>query len=101
MEVGQSLSDSSPGELELFIPVCASLVSSKRREYRRGPSHKGTALCTGAFRSVRYSLAPQRRAAYPARPARPLPKRRTDPGSGTNSSASHGSRQTSPKVAGA
>ena len=62
-------------------------------------AQKQAALSIARTRSCDQSLALQRRVAYPARPARPLPSSTIEAGSGTKSS-SHGSRQIMPKLGG-
>jgi hypothetical protein len=62
-------------------------------------AHKEAALSIARTRSGDQSLALQRRVAYPARPASPLPSSINVPGSGTKST-SHGSRQIIPKLGG-
>jgi hypothetical protein len=54
---------------------------------REGPSHWDGPLCLKLLMGD-YRLLLQRRVAYPASPARPLPSRAMVPGSGTNSSSS-------------
>jgi hypothetical protein len=62
--------------------------AEKGRPQRDGPSV--------ATLDEAYFLGLQRRPAYPAKPMRPLPKRSTEPGSGTNSS--QGSTSSAPQA---
>lgn len=55
-----------------------------------GPSHGGRPF-SPLGRVQRYPLVLQRSVAYPARPARPLPRGRTEPASGTNIAAAQSS----------
>ncbi len=67
------------------------LARSRPRPQQEGPSRRGTALLASGSCSVLYSLHVQRSAAYPARPARPLPRSKIEPGSGTNIAAAQSS----------
>ena len=64
---------------------------------RKGPSLLGDGPSILNPASDSYSFVLQRSVAYPARPARPLPRSSKLPGSGTNSSASSGV-QSSAKI---